>query len=79
MSDDNSPLGLSAKSKLSAEVTYLMLKGAGYAMVFVLAIWLVIAVIAAIGGALPDRSRDAQDPSPWSALDVPALVQTDVV
>ncbi|SMY07065.1 RC-LH1 core complex protein PufX [Flavimaricola marinus] len=79
MSDDNSPLGLSAKSKLSAEVTFLMLKGAGYAMVFVLAIWLIIAVIAAIGGALPDRAREAPDPTPWSALEVPALTQTDVV
>lgn len=79
MSDNNSPLGLSDKGRLSADITYLMLKGAGYAALLVLTIWFGIAVIAFIGGLLPDEARQADDPSPWSALEMPASVQIDVV
>jgi len=81
MSDSNSPLGLSDRNRLAAEVGFLMLKGAGYAMILVLAIWFLIAVTAAIGNLLPERSREAQDPSPWSALEViePAQLQIEMV
>ncbi len=73
MSDDKiNILGHTERTRLTADITYLMLKGAGYAAIFCLAIWLVIAVIAGIGRALPPESRDAQDPTPWSALTIVA-------
>ena len=61
-------LNMSEKSRLSADITLLMLKGAGYAAIFVLALWFVIAVIAVIGRALPDESRDTPDPINRSSL-----------
>ncbi|MEY1557232.1 RC-LH1 core complex protein PufX [Yoonia sp. R2331] len=77
MSDEKmNILGRAERSRLSADITYLMLKGAGYAAIFCLALWLVIAVIAGIGRALPPESRDASDPTPWSALTVPVTVIT---
>ena len=72
MSDENSMLQMSRKGRLTADITYLMLKGAGYAALFVLVIWFGIAVIAGIGRLLPEESRQAPDPSPWSALETPA-------
>ena len=70
MSDDNiNILGRSERARLTADITYLMLKGAGYAAVFCLAMWLVLAVIAGIGKALPPESRDTADPTPWSAIE----------
>jgi hypothetical protein len=79
MSDNNSPLGMDSRSRMFADITYLMLKGAGYAAALVIGLWLVIAVIAAVGKALPERSREAPDPTPMSALEVPAPVQTEQV
>ncbi len=61
MKNDNI-LEMSEKSRLSADITLLMLKGAGYAAVFVLALWFIIAVIAGIGRALPEESRETPDP-----------------
>jgi len=55
-------LDLSEKARLTADITWLMLKGAGYAAAILLAVWLIIAVIALIGKALPDESRDTPDP-----------------
>ncbi len=76
MSDDKiNILGHTERSRLTADITYLMLKGAGYAAALCLAVWLVIAVIAGIGRALPAESRDADDPSPWSYLSAPVEVQ----
>ena len=72
MSDDNiNILGHSERTRLTADITFLMLKGAGYAAIACLAIWFTIAVIAAIGRALPEESRDRPDPTPWSALELP--------
>ncbi len=72
MSDEKiNILGHTERTRLTADITYLMLKGAGYGAALCLAIWLVIAVIAGIGQALPDESRDTQDPTPWSSLTVP--------
>jgi hypothetical protein len=62
MSERENILEMSEKTRLSADITYLMLKGAGYAAIFVLAVWFVIAVIAGIGRALPDESRQTPDP-----------------
>ena len=70
MSDDNnSILNLSDKSRLGAEVGLLMLKGAGWAAIFVFVVWAGIAVIAGVGKLLPAESREAPDPSPWSMVE----------
>lgn len=69
MDDLNEVLDTSRRSRLFADITLLMIKGAGYAMVALLVIWLVIAVIAGIGRALPDEAQMADDPSPWPALE----------
>ena len=68
MSERENILEMSEKTRLSADITYLMLKGAGYAAAFVLALWFVIAVIAGIGRALPDESRQQPDPINRSSL-----------
>ncbi|MEJ6404591.1 RC-LH1 core complex protein PufX [Yoonia sp. 2307UL14-13] len=64
-------LDMSEKSRLSADITLLMLKGAGYAALFCLSVWLIIAVFALIGNALPDESRDTPDPINRSSLTLP--------
>jgi Intrinsic membrane protein PufX len=66
MNNDDLMLGMSRKSRLMAEVTFLMLKGAGYAAALVLSIWFVVAIIAAVGRQLPEDSRSAPDPTPLS-------------
>ena len=70
MSDDNmiNILGHSERTRLSADITYLMLKGAGYGAIAVLVVWLVLAVIAGIGKALPEESQMADDPTPWTSF-----------
>lgn len=52
--------------RLRADVLALMLKGAGYAALACLAIWLVLSVIMWVGQALPDESRETEDPTPFS-------------
>ncbi len=64
--NDDTLFTMSKRSRLTADVTFLMLKGAGYAAAFILSIWLVIAVIAAIGRQLPEESRQTPDPTPLS-------------
>ncbi len=64
MNNDDLMLGMSRKSRLMAEVTFLMLKGAGYAAALVLGIWFFIAIIAVVGRQLPEDSRSAPDPTP---------------
>ena len=61
-------LDVSEKSRLTADIPLLMLKGAGYAAVFLLAVWFIIAVMAGIGRALPEESRDTPDPINRSSL-----------
>lgn len=79
MTDEDSVLGMSKKSRLSADITYLMLKGAGYAALLVFGLWIIIAITAAIGKALPDQSRETQDPTPMSFLSVPTDQVTEQV
>ena len=79
MSNDENTLNLSRKSRLSAEVTYLMLKGAGYAALLVIGIWLTIEVIAGIGRLLPEESRETPDPSPVSQMVLPGDMTVEVV
>ncbi|MDX8354635.1 RC-LH1 core complex protein PufX [Cognatiyoonia sp. IB215182] len=63
-------LDVSEKARLTADITLLMLKGAGYAAAFLLAIWFLIAVMAWIGRALPEESRDTPDPINRSSLTI---------
>ena len=67
-------LDMSEKARLTADITLLMLKGAGYAAAFCLSVWLIIAVFALIGRALPPESRDTPDPINRSSLTVPVDV-----
>lgn len=76
MKNDNI-LEMSEKSRLTADITLLMLKGAGYAAVFVLAVWFVIAAMAFIGRLLPDESRDTPDPINRSSLMIEIVVESD--
>ncbi len=73
---DHNLLELSGRTKLRANITWLMLKGAGYAALFVAVIWIGIAVLAAVGTLLPSESRDQPDPTPSSWLFAPADMAT---
>ena len=73
MSDNHDYLRTGAGSfRLRADILALMMKGAGYGLIFCLGLWLCIAVIAGIGKLLPDASRDTPDPTPWSHMIAPA-------
>jgi hypothetical protein len=72
MMQDYDLIQLSGRARLKADATWLMLKGAGYAAVFVLAICLVVVAIAAVGRSLPAQSREAPDPTPTSFMIAPA-------
>ncbi|MFN7002275.1 MAG: RC-LH1 core complex protein PufX [Roseinatronobacter sp.] len=53
-----------------------MVRGAGYALAFLLAIGLIYGVIWGIGQFLPDESKNAPPPMPYSALEAPLVVAT---
>jgi hypothetical protein len=46
-----------------------MMKGAGMAAAFIIAIGLVLGVIYSIGLLLPAESRDTPDPNTWDTVD----------
>lgn len=54
------------RMRLSGEVLILMLKGAGYAAIFCLVTWFTIWAIYAVGLLLPEESKEADDPTPFS-------------
>ena len=54
--------------RLTADVTALMLKGAGYAAIFCLVIGLAYAVLIGISNILPEDSKFAPDPTPTSMI-----------
>lgn len=58
--------GTNKSFRMRADVLALMLKGAGYAAIAVLAIWLTFAIFAGLGKLLPEESRDTEDPTPSS-------------
>ena len=79
MSDKINILGATEKTRLYGDVTILMLKGAAYAAIVVIGIWLTIAVIAAVGRALPEESKQQPDPTPLSFLiETPAATTVTV-
>jgi hypothetical protein len=59
--------------RLTADVTALMLKGAGYAAIFCFAVYVTGYVIVFVAGLLPEASKTAADPTPTSFLEAPAL------
>ncbi len=71
MSNNDLMLGMTDKTRLRASVTYLMLKGAGYAAVAVVTIWIALAVIAWFGRAvLPEEAQLADDPAPQAFVEM---------
>ena len=54
--------------RLTADVTTLMLKGAGYAAIFCIVLGLSYAVLIGISNLLPEDSKFAPDPTPTSML-----------
>ena len=61
--------------RLTADVTALMLKGAGYAALFCLILGIAYAVLIGIANILPEDSKFAPDPTPTSMIiDVAAPV-----
>jgi hypothetical protein len=70
MSNNDSMLNLSRKNRLSAEVTFLMLKGAGYAAAVVAILWISLALMGWFGEAvLPAESRTTPDPAPTAFIE----------
>jgi len=73
MSEHNDYLRTGTRSfRLSADVLALMTKGAGYAALFCLAIYVVGYITVVIAGLLPEDSKQAPDPTPTSFLEAPA-------
>lgn len=54
--------------RLTADVTALMLKGAGYAAILCCVIGIAYAVLVGISAILPEDSKFAPDPTPTSFL-----------
>lgn len=52
--------------RLRADVLTLMLKGAGYAAILCLVVGFIIWITYAIGLLLPEESKEADDPTPFS-------------
>ena len=72
MSENNDYLRTGTRQfRLTADVTTLMLKGAGYAAIFCFAILLIAWAMKGISGVLPEDSKTAPDPTPtsWIAPD----------
>lgn len=71
MSDHNHDDYLRTNSRnfrLTADVTALMLKGAGYAALFCLVLGIGYAVLVGISKVLPEDSKFAPDPTPTSMM-----------
>ena len=69
MSDNNDYLRTSNGTfRLTADVTALMLKGAGYAAIFCVVMLVLAWVSIWVASLLPPESKEAQDPTPLSFL-----------
>ncbi len=63
MSDNHDYLGVNtSRMRLTADVLILMLKGAGYALLFCLSIWAIYAIFWVAGILLPDDRNFMPDP-----------------
>jgi hypothetical protein len=71
MSNNDLLLGMSERTRLRAQVTYLMLKGAGYAAAAFVTIWIVVAALAWFGRTvLPEDAQMANDPAPQAFIEM---------
>ena len=76
MSDNNDILGTSSGNfRLKADGLLLMLKWAGYGLIFFLALLLIGWVLVQISNLLPDASKEGWDPTPTSSLIQPHTEQ----
>lgn len=67
MSDNNDILRTSTGDfRLRADALALMMKGAGYAMAFCIIVGFFMWVLYAVGMLLPEESKEADDPTPFS-------------
>ena len=66
--EDHSYLGMKAdpQLRLKSDVLMLQLKGAGYAAVFCIVCALAVTGLWAVGLLLPEESKEADDPTPFS-------------
>ena len=72
MTDNNDYLRTGERSfRLRADVFLLMMKGAGYAALVCVAVGFLLYALYGIGLLLPDAAREADDPTPFSAIEVP--------
>ncbi|MEW9921760.1 RC-LH1 core complex protein PufX [Marimonas sp. MJW-29] len=70
MSDNNDYLRTGEGDfRLRADVLALMLKGAGYAALFCVAVGFLLWAIYGIGLLLPEQSKEADDPTPFSYIE----------
>jgi len=72
MSNHDDIIETSRSFRLRMDILGLMLKGASYAALLVIGIWLFVYVIYLIGLALPEDSKQASDPTPVSYYSAPA-------
>ena len=67
--DNDDLLRLGRRGQLTANITWLMLKGAGYAAILVFGLWLGIALLNLLGNwLLPEDRLFTPDPTPWSVM-----------
>ena len=69
MSDNNDYLRTSSRNfRLSADILALMMKGAGYALVFCVAMLVISMLAVFVSGLLPEASKEASDPTPQAFM-----------
>lgn len=79
MSDNNDFLRTGDSTfRLRADVLMLMLKGGGYAALLCIGFGLFMWILYGVGLLLPEESREADDPTPFSAYEAPIADTTRV-
>ncbi|MGR3485410.1 MAG: RC-LH1 core complex protein PufX [Paracoccaceae bacterium] len=68
---DHDYMGGDRRGRLAADVTMLMLKGAGWAAIVVFGLWIGIWLLSLVGGLLPDERLDTPDPNVRLIIEAP--------
>ena len=77
MTDNNDYLRTGDRTfRLRADIFLLMMKGAAYAALFTVGVGLFVWVFYLISLFLPDEAFEADDPTPFSAIEISAPAQT---
>jgi hypothetical protein len=71
MTDDDNYLQSSRRFRISADVTALMLKGAGYAALGCSGLVVIAMILLGISAILPEASKEAADPTPEFSMAAP--------